>query len=265
MEFSISLLKKACITFGPKLLFGLSALILGLWAIEIGCALVEKLLKRARFAGALRPFMIGLLGLTLKTLLGVNVLGILGFETTSFIALLGSAGLAIGMSLSGTLNNLAGGIVLLNTRQFKLGDLIEAQGQKGRVREIQIFNTILTTTDNKTVSLANGALASGTIVNYSTQPTRRINLKINVDYENDLKKVKRVLLKVANTDEKVLPDPAPQAVVCELAESHVVMMIRVWVESSQYVSTTFALNEAIKNAFDDEEIICHSCPLEWKK
>lgn len=265
MEFDISFFKDFFLTYAPKALLALTTFALGLWTTGILLGIVDNILKKSRFARSLQPFVVGIVGIILKTLLGINVLGILGFETTSFIALLGSAGLAIGMSLSGTVNNLAGGIVLLNTNNFKPGDLIEAQGHKGFVREIQIFNTILTTPDNKTVSIANGALASGSVVNHYKQPTRRIDLKVSVDYNNSLDTVKNVLMEVVNTEKRILKEPHDLVTISELADTHVQMLIRVWVRSSDYWDTIFALNEAVKKAFEKETITCHNCPHNWYK
>ena len=191
---------------------------------------------------ALQGFISNLANIILKILLVVSVASMIGIQTTSFVAAIGAAGLAIGLALQGSLANFAGGVLILLFRPFKIGDWIEAQGVSGTVDSIQIFHTVLRTGDNKTVIVPNGNLSNGIITNYNRQPTRKVVFDVGVDYEADLQKVREVLLALAD-DPRVLKEPAPVVVVTALGDSAITMSLRVWVNTPDYWDVLFMLNE----------------------
>lgn len=208
------------------------------------------MMVRKNIDPAIQSFTKSLVNILLMVLLVISVVSALGVNTTSFAALLASAGVAVGMALSGNLQNLAGGIVILLFRPFRVGDYIEAQGTGGTVTEIQIFHTILTTADNKKIYLPNGALSSGNITNYSKEPLRRVDFTVGVEYGEDIDKVRKALSDILSMDERVLQEPAPVIVLGSLADSSVNMSIRVWVKSENYWSVYFETNEKIYNEFN---------------
>ena len=178
----------------------------------------------------------------------------MGVETTSIIALLGAAGLAIGLALQGSLANFAAGILIVIFRPYKVGDYIEAGTNVGTVKDIQIFSTVLRTTDNKSIVVPNGSIMDGSITNYSEQPTRRIDIIASCSYEDDLDKVKQVLKTILDSEDRILTEPKPQIAVSELAESSVNFIVRPWVNSSDYLPVMYSLLEQIKKTFDQEGI-----------
>jgi small conductance mechanosensitive channel len=173
---------------------------------------------------------------------------------TSFIAILAAAGLAVGMALSGTLQNFAGGVMILLFRPFKVGDYINALGYSGTVKEIQIFNTILTTPDNVTIILPNGGLSGSAMTNYSTQATRRVDLTYGIGYDDDIDKAREILKNLIAGDKRILKDPEPFVAVSELADSSVNFVVRVWVNSSDYWGVFFDMQETVKKRFDDNGV-----------
>ena len=184
----------------------------------------------------------------------IAALGQLGIQTTSFIAILGAAGLAVGLALQGSLANFAAGVLMIIFRPFKQGDFIEGAGVSGIIEEVHIFNTIMRTGDNKTIIIPNGSLMSGNIVNYSTKPTRRLDLVIGIGYDDDIKKAKQVLEDLMASEERILKDPAPTIGLLELADRSVNFAVRPWVNSADYWGVHFDLLERIKLRFDDEGI-----------
>ena len=174
----------------------------------------------------------------------------LGVDTTSLIALIGAAGLAVGLALQGTLQNFAAGVMLIIFRPFKTGDFVEAGGCAGIVENVSIFNTVMRTGDNKEVTIPNGAIYGGTITNYSAKPTRRVDLVFGIGYDDDIKKAKAILEQLMNDDERILSDPAPLVAVGELADSSVNFNVRPWVNSADYWGVYFDLTENVKLAFD---------------
>ena len=178
----------------------------------------------------------------------------LGVEMTSFIAILGSAGFAIGLALSGTLQNFAGGVMLLIFKPFKVGDLVEAQGYLGIIKEIQIFNTYLKTPDNKIIIIANGALSTSSITNYSTEPMRRVDMNFGIGYKDDIKKAKEVVNQIINEDERILKNPEHLVAVSSLGDSSVNFVVRTWVNTPDYWSVFFDMQEKVKLTFDNEGI-----------
>ena len=202
---------------------------------------------------ALQGFISSLANIILKILLIVSVASMIGIQTTSFVAAIGAAGLAIGLALQGSLANFAGGVLILLFRPFKIGDWIEAQGVSGTVDSIQIFHTVLRTGDNKTVIVPNGNLSNGIITNYNRQPTRKVVFDVGVDYEADLQKVREVLLALAD-DPRVLKQPAPVVVVTALGDSAITMSLRVWVNTPDYWDVLFMLNEHSRDRLKAEGI-----------
>ncbi|WP_414159587.1 mechanosensitive ion channel family protein [Pseudomonas sp. BNK-45] len=228
--------------YGSRVLLAVITLAIGWWLINKLTHKVGKLLALRNADLALQGFISSLANIILKVLLIVSVASMIGVETTSFVAAIGAAGLAIGLALQGSLANFAGGVLILLFRPFRIGDFIEAQGISGSVDSIQIFHTVLRTGDNKTVIVPNGNLSNGIITNYNRQPTRKVVFDVGVDYDADLQKAREVLLELAK-DERVLADPAPMAVVSTLGDSAITLSLRVWVKTADYWDVMFQFNE----------------------
>ena len=228
--------------YGSRVLLALVTLAIGWWLINRLTAKLGQLLALRKADLALQGFISSLVKIILKVLLVVSVASMIGIQTTSFVAAIGAAGLAIGLALQGSLANFAGGVLILLFRPFKIGDWIEAQSVSGTVDSIQIFHTVLRTSDNKTVIVPNGNLSNGVITNYSRQPTRKVVFDVGVDYEADLQKVREVLLALAD-DPRVLKEPAPAVVVTALGDSAITMSLRVWVDTPNYWDILFMFNE----------------------
>lgn len=238
--------------YGQKLGMGILILVIGLWIAGMITNGVKKLMAKRNLDPALQSFLGSMLGMTLKVLVVISALGTLGVEMTSFVAILGAAGLAVGMALSGTLQNFAGGVMILIFKPFKVGDVIQAQGYTGSVAEIQIFNTILKTPDNKTIIIPNGGLSTGSMVNFSTEARRRVDWTIGIGYGDDVDKAKSVIQGMIDTDSRILKDPAPFIAVSELADSSVNFTVRAWVEAGDYWGVFFDMNENVYKTFDKE-------------
>ncbi len=238
----------------PELLWSIAALIIGLWVIKLIIRGIEKAMNRSKIEVSLRKFLLSLIDITLKILLFISVASMLGIATTSFVAVIGAAGLAVGLALQGSLANFAGGVLILLFKPFKVGDVIESQGHVGKVSEIQIFNTILKTPDNKTIIIPNGALSNGSIINYSTEETRRVDMTFGIGYEDDIAKAKELILEILESNRRVLKDPAPQVLVSELADSSVNLAVRAWVKGVDYWDLYFEMHEKIKTVFDKNNI-----------
>jgi small conductance mechanosensitive channel len=233
------------LNYAGKLTLALVTLLAGWWLINTLTRKVGGLLNQRRVDQALHGFVRSLAGMSLKVLLLISVASMIGVETTSFIAMIGAAGLAIGLALQGSLANFAGGVLIMLFRPFKIGDWIEAQGVSGSVDNIQIFHTVLKTGDNKVVVVPNGSLSNGHITNYSTEPTRRVDIAVNIDYNSDIKLARSVLLAIAQ-DPRVLRDVEPQVHVTGLGESAVHLVLRIWVARENYWPVTFAFTEQAK-------------------
>ncbi|RLD35952.1 MAG: mechanosensitive ion channel family protein [Bacteroidetes bacterium] len=240
------------VEYGTGLIYALLVLIIGLWIAKLITKSVKKLMLKGEMDNSLVPFLTSLVSTVLKLLVVISALSMLGIEMTSFIALLGAAGLAVGMALSGTLQNFAGGVMILIFKPFKAGDFIDAQGYMGVVKEIQIFNTILTTGDNKTIIIPNGGLSTGAMVNFSTQSTRRVDWTFGIGYGDDADKAKEVLRALLDADKRVLQDPEPFIALSELADSSVNFVVRAWVNASDYWGVYFAMNENVYKTFEKE-------------
>ncbi|MBC3435651.1 MULTISPECIES: mechanosensitive ion channel family protein [Pseudomonas] len=238
--------------YGSRLLLALLTLAIGWWIINKLSARLGKLVG-LRADAALQGFISTLANIVLKVLLMVSVASMIGIETTSFVAAIGAAGLAIGLALQGSLANFAGGVLILMFRPFRIGDWIEAQGVAGTVDSIQIFHTVLRTGDNKTVIMPNGSLSNGIITNTNRQPTRKVVFDVGVDYDADLQKARNVLLELAQ-DPRVLQDPAPQAVISTLGDSSITVSLRIWVKTADYWDVLFMLNEHARDRLKAEGI-----------
>ncbi|MBI9052883.1 MAG: mechanosensitive ion channel [Bacteroidales bacterium] len=238
--------------YGPKLIGALVVLLIGLWIIKIITKGLKKMLTKRNSDKSLTSFLMSMVNILLKILLIVSILGMLGIEMTSFIAILGAAGLAVGLALSGTLQNFAGGAMILVFKPFKVGDLIDAQGYLGTVSEIQIFNTILKTPDNKTIIIPNGGLFNASLTNYSTEERRRVDWTIGIAYGDDIDKAKKVIQELCNDDTRILKDPEVFIAVAELADSSVNIAVRAWVNAADYWPVFFQMNENVYKTFNKE-------------
>ncbi len=236
-------LMESGMAWGLKLLGALVVLIIGLWIIKVIMNKVSKTMEKRNTDPSLRSFLKSMLGIVLKILLFISVLMMLGIQMTSFIAILGAAGLAVGLALSGTLQNFAGGVMILIFKPFKVGDFIEVQGYMGTVEEIQIFITILLTLDNKTVIIPNGGLSTGSLINYSTEPTRRVDWSFGIAYGDDFDAAKAMILGFFKADSRILTDPEPNIFLGEMADSSVNISARAWVKGEDYWDVFFAMNE----------------------
>ena len=240
--------------YGLKVIAALAILIIG----RIAAGWARKLVKKLMTKGKADPIIIGFVGsivyVALLAFVVVAALGQLGIQTTSFIAILGAAGLAIGLALQGSLANFAAGFLLIMFRPFKVGDFIEGAGVAGIVESIQIFTTTLRTGDNKTVIVPNSKLLDDNIVNYSAKETRRVDLTVGVSYDADLAEVKHILNDIANGDERVLRDPEPQIAVSELADNSVNLVMRLWAKTGDYWGVYFDTTEAVKLRLDEAGI-----------
>lgn len=236
--------------YGPQVVLAIVTLIIGLIVIGMIRSAFRKVLTKRNVDPSLIPFLTTLLGAMLKVMLMISVIGMVGIEVTSFVAVIGAAGLAVGLALQGTLQNFAGGVIILLLKPFKVGDFIEAAGQSGTVREIQIFSTILKTPDNKTIIIPNGALANSTATNYSTEPTRRVDWTFGIGYGDKAAMVREVLSDLIQADSRIKSDPAPFIALSELADSSVNFVVRVWVDSGDYWGVYFDMNEKVYEAFE---------------
>ncbi len=239
------------LNYGPKLLGAIVVWIVGSMIIKGLLSTFNKALDKRKTDESLKPFLKSLVGMLLKVLLVISVLSMLGVEMTSFIAILGAAGLAVGMALSGTLQNFAGGVIILLFKPFKVGDFIDAQGYKGVVKEIQIFNTILTELDNKTVIIPNGGLSTGSMVNYSTEPERRVDWTFGIGYGDSIDQAKNILADLIAKDNRILKSPEHFIAVSALADSSVNFTVRAWVKAEDYWGVFFDMNENVYNAFNE--------------
>ncbi len=242
------------VRYAPKLLLAILTLIIGLWIIRILVRLLGKGLARSKVDESLHHFLKSGASILLKILLLISVASMVGIQTASFIALIGAASFAVGLALQGALANFAGGVLILLFRPFEVGDFIEAQGHSGVVRNIRIFNTVLTTPDNKRIIVPNGNLSNGSITNYSAEPLRRVDWTFGIGYNDDLKKAKGILIRLLSDDPRVDANPAPMVAVAELADSSVNFTARAWCSPGDYWDLFFEIQEKVKLAFDAEGI-----------
>lgn len=239
---------------GGRILGAVIVFVVGRFLISVLKKMVVRVLSRRKVEPGIQSFVKSLVNILLTVLLVIAVISKLGVDTTSFAALLASAGVAVGMALSGNLQNFAGGLIILLFRPFKVGDWIESQGVSGTVREIQIFHTILTTADNKVIYIPNGALSSGTITNYSREDTRRVDWVIGVEYGENYDKVESTVRRIIAGESRVLSTPAPFVALHALDASSVNVVIRVWVKSGDYWDVYFDMYKKIYSVFNEEGI-----------
>ncbi|MDP2237940.1 MAG: mechanosensitive ion channel [Bacteroidales bacterium] len=242
------------VAYGLKLIGAIIALIIGFWVVGRIKAALVKIMEKRDVEPSLRTFLKSFLSVALKILVIITVLGMVGFQMTSFIAMLGAAGLAVGLALQGTLQNVAGGVIILLFKPFKVGDFIEAQSYLGTVKEIQIFNTILTTVDNKVVIIPNGGLATGSLVNFSKMDTRRVDWVFGIAYGDKYEKAESIIRNLIEKDERILQEPESFVALSKLNNSSVDIVVRCWVESVNYWPVFFDMNKNIYNTFAAEGI-----------
>ncbi len=240
--------------YAPKLLLAIITLFIGLWIIRVVTNITRKTLEKSKTDATLIPFITSILSWALKLLLFISVASMIGIATTSFIAVLGAAGLAVGLALQGSLANFAGGFLIIIFRPYNVGDLVEAQGHLGVVKEVQIFNTILITPDNKRIIIPNGAMSNGSITNYSAEGRLRVDMVIGIAYEADISKAKTLLSGMLAEDAKVLKTPAPAIAVSELADSSVNLVVRPWCNASDYWGVYFNTMENAKKVLEENGI-----------
>ncbi len=242
------------VPWGINLILSLAIFVIGRWVARLLMKLVKKLLTKTRMDEILINFIVSISNSILLLFIIIAALDQLGVDTTSLIALLGAAGLAVGLALQNSLQNFAAGVMLIIFRPFKNGDFIEAGGTSGVVESISIFSTIMRTGDNREVVVPNGSIYNGTITNFSARETRRIDMVFGIGYDDDIKKAKEILRDILASDERVLKEPEPLVAVAELADSSVNFNVRPWVSSGDYWAVRFDLTERIKLAFDEQGI-----------
>lgn len=242
------------VSAGGRIIGAIIIFVVGRFLISFLKKLLSKILSKRHIDPGIQSFVKSLVNILLTILLIIAVIGKLGVETTSFAALLASAGVAIGMALSGNLQNFAGGLIVLLFRPYKVGDWIESQGVSGTVREIQIFHTILTTADNKVIYIPNGALSSGTVTNYSREETRRVEWVIGVEYGENFDKVESTVQRIIAADKRILNTPEPFIALHALDASSVNVVIRVWVKTADYWGVYFDMNKTVYAVFNKEGI-----------
>lgn len=240
--------------YGPRLLLAIVTLIVGLWLINRLVTLLQRAMDARKLEATLAGFLRNIASIGLKVLLLIAVASTVGIETTSFVAVLAAAGLAIGLALQGSLANFAGGVLILMFRPFRVGEVIEAQGFLGSVREIQIFHTVIKTFDNRTVIVPNGALSNDKIVNLSREDTRRAEWTFGVSYDDDIRQVKDLILQALRDEERIMAEPAPTVVLSNFSDSSVDFMARGWVAAGDLWPVTWDMNEKVKQAFDEAGI-----------
>jgi small conductance mechanosensitive channel len=254
MEDMIEVGQQLAVEYGLNLVLAILTYMIGKWAAGVVKKALTKVMSRANTDATLVTFTSNLVYAALIVFVVIAALGQLGVQTTSFIAILGAAGLAVGLALQGSLANFAAGVLMIVFRPFKLGDFIEAGGATGVVEGIDIFTTLIRTGDNKVIFVPNGGIMGGNIVNYSAKETRRIDMVIGIGYDADIKKAKDILLEIVNADERILKDQAVTIGVAELADSSVNIALRPWVKTGDYWAVFFDLNEIIKARFDEASI-----------
>lgn len=242
------------VDLGERIILSVVVLIIGRWVIKWLRKLVARILERKNVEGAVVSFVNNMADVLFKIVLGLIIVSILGIETTSFAAILAAAGLAVGMAMKDNLSNFAGGVMILLNKPFRLGDTISAQGADGVVREIGILYTVLLTGDNRTIYLPNGPLSTGTIVNVTAQPRRRLDITLNVNYGNSADDLKAIIAEVADGNSKVMETPTPFIGVTAINNGSFDIVLRVWVLTGDYGSTSVELNEALYKALSEKGV-----------
>ncbi len=235
--------------YGPNLILAIVTLIVGLWIIKFFSKTLKKVLTKREFDPSLTPFLVTLFNISLKVMLVVSVIDMVGIQVTSFVAIIGAAGLAIGLALQGTLQNFAGGVIILILKPFKVGDVIDVKGYLGTVKEIQIFYTIVNTFDKKVVYIPNGALANSDMTNISREDERRNEWKFGIAYGDDVDKAKSLLAEMIEADERILKEPAPFIALHSLGDSSVNIVVRTWSKADNLWPVYFDMNEKVYKEF----------------
>lgn len=243
-----------CVEAGKTILVAVIIYIVGRFLVSLINRLVKNAMERRKLDPSIKTFVCSFVNIMLTVLLIIAVVSALGVNTTSFAALLASFGVAAGMALSGNLSNFAGGLIILLLKPFRVGDYIEAQGFAGTVSEILIFNTVLKTVDNKVIFLPNGALSSGSIINYSREEKRRVDFTVSVEYGQDVDEAKKVLQEIFAKDSRILKEPAPFVALASMASSSVDLTARVWVSAADYWAVFFETQETIYAEFNKRGI-----------
>lgn len=246
---------KVLIDYSPKLIAAVLLLVIGIWVIKIINTVSRKIMVKREIEPTLIEFLSDIIFWGLRIMLFIAVISKLGIESSSFVAILGAAGLAVGLSLQGSLSNFAGGMLIILFKPFKLGDVIEAQSVSGTVTDIQIFVTQLLTANNQVIFVPNGALSNGTITNYSKQKNRRTDLTIGISYDTNIKKAKDIIHEIILKNPKILKNPTPAVVVKELTDSGIKLAIRVWTKNQDFFDVSSDILEDIKTAFDAEKVV----------
>jgi small conductance mechanosensitive channel len=254
MEIWLNKVYELAAAYLPKLALALLTLVLGLWLAGRMSKLTRRIVERRNLDPALRSFLADLVNVGLKVMVLITAAGMIGIETTSFIAVLGAAGLAVGLALQGSLSNFAGGVMILLFRPFRIGDLIAAQDQLGHVRAINLFVTTLESLESRTIIVPNAMLSNGIITNYSTLGHIRVDVNVGIAYKENIARAREVLMEVIRSRPEVLADPAPAVHVVELGESAVVLGLRPYTRVEHYWAVFFGLQEASKNALDEAGI-----------
>ncbi len=254
LESAIEMLLQMSTKFAIRIAIAILVLIIGRWIISWIKTIFVKILERRDTDPSLKSFLRSVINITLTVILAIIIVGILGIETTSLVALMASAGVALGMALSGTLQNFAGGVMILLFRPYRIGDFIEAQNQSGTVKEIQIFSTVLTTPDNKVIYIPNGGLSTSVVINYSNQATRRFEIIVGIAYGEDYDKARNTVIDLLESDKRILKDPAYLVALNKLNNNSVDLVIRGWVAKDDYWDVYFHVNEAIYKIFAEKGI-----------
>lgn len=237
--------------YGPQVVLAIVVLIIGLIVINLFLKATKRIMVKRNTDPSLIPFILTIINIALKVMLIISVIGMVGIEVTSFVAMLGAAGLAIGLALQGTLQNFAGGVIILLIKPFKAGDFIETNNYSGIVTEIHIFNTYLRTPDNKTVIIPNGQLANSAMINFTNEPTRRVDWTFGIAYGDSSELAKQVLTELIQSDTRIKQDPTPFIGLNQLADSSVNFVVRVWVDTPDYWDVYFEMNEKVYNTFTE--------------
>ena len=240
--------------FGLRVLYAVLIIVIGRWVVKLLLKIIKAALEKTTVEETVRIFVVNLLNTLLMVIIFIAAINQLGIETTSIIAMLGAAGLAIGLSLQGSLANFAAGILIVIFKPYKVGDYIEAGSASGTVLDIQIFSTVLKTPDNKIVIVPNGTIMKDSVVNYTDQATRRVDIVASCGYGDDIDKVKEILKDILNQEDRILAEPEPRIAVSELADNSVNFIVRPWVNSSDVLSVKYSILEQIKKRFDAEGI-----------
>ena len=254
MDVFLSKIIDLATSLGSRILTAIVVFLIGRWIVKKLNRIVLSIMEKKQVEASLFSFTKSLVSITLNFILIIVIIGVLGIETSSFIALFASAGVAIGMALSGTLQNFAGGIMILIFKPFKVGDVLEAQGQTGTVKEIQIFNTIISTPDNKIIIIPNGGLSTGIMKNYSKEPTRRVDWEFGIAYGDSYEKAKAVIERLLKADSRILSSPTYFIALNSLGESSVNIVVRAWVNAEDYWNVFFSMNEKVYKTFAEENL-----------